>query len=315
MEVAVARHRPELIVCPMLKTFIPESIWRHHRCLVVHPGPKGDRGPSSLDWAIELGMAEWGVTVLEADAEADGGDIWADADVPHTRRRQEQPVPPRGPHAPRSTPSSRRSPPSPAADGRAGAARLRRPARDRPAAPAAAASRSRDRLGRRLDRHRDPPHPRRRGPSRACSTRSRAASSTCSAPIARARCAASRARSSPSAPARSAAPPSTAPSGSRTSRRPAAHFKLPGRARLLALDVPELPVADPRAAVRAAHVPRDLLRRAPRRRLPALRLLQRRDEHRASAAGCSTPTATHAAAKTKVIVLMGGSTSSPTAST
>lgn len=55
MEAAVRRHRPELIVCPMLKTFIPEPIWSTHRCLIVHPGPKGDRGPSSLDWAIELG--------------------------------------------------------------------------------------------------------------------------------------------------------------------------------------------------------------------------------------------------------------------
>ena len=77
MEAAVARHQPELIVCPMLKAFIPESIWQAHRCLVVHPGPKGDRGPSSLDWAIELGMAEWGVTVLEASGEMDGGDVWA----------------------------------------------------------------------------------------------------------------------------------------------------------------------------------------------------------------------------------------------
>ena len=69
--------RPELIVCPFLKKFIPESIWSQHRCLVVHPGPRGDRGPSSLDWAIELGMDEWGVTVLEANGEADAGDIWA----------------------------------------------------------------------------------------------------------------------------------------------------------------------------------------------------------------------------------------------
>jgi putative two-component system hydrogenase maturation factor HypX/HoxX len=77
MEAAVAAHQPELIVCPILKKFIPESIWANHRCLIVHPGPKGDRGPSSLDWAIEDGMAEWGVTVLEASADADAGDIWA----------------------------------------------------------------------------------------------------------------------------------------------------------------------------------------------------------------------------------------------
>ena len=70
-------NRPDLIVCPMLKKFIPESIWATRRCLIVHPGPKGDRGPSSLDRAIELGKAEWRVTVLEANGEADAADIWA----------------------------------------------------------------------------------------------------------------------------------------------------------------------------------------------------------------------------------------------
>jgi putative two-component system protein, hydrogenase maturation factor HypX/HoxX len=77
IEAAVARHQPELIVCPFLKRLIPESVWANHRCLIVHPGPKGDRGGSSLDWAIELGMAEWGVTVLEATGDVDAGDIWA----------------------------------------------------------------------------------------------------------------------------------------------------------------------------------------------------------------------------------------------
>jgi putative two-component system hydrogenase maturation factor HypX/HoxX len=77
MEAAVARHRPQLIVCPMLKAIIPPSITDRHRCLIVHPGPKGDRGPSSLDWAIELEADRWGVTVLEASDEVDGGDVWA----------------------------------------------------------------------------------------------------------------------------------------------------------------------------------------------------------------------------------------------
>ena len=73
MEAAVRENDPELIVCPFLKTMIPETIWRRHECLVVHPGPPGDRGPSSLDWAIELGMGEWGVTVLVANGEFDAG--------------------------------------------------------------------------------------------------------------------------------------------------------------------------------------------------------------------------------------------------
>jgi putative two-component system hydrogenase maturation factor HypX/HoxX len=77
IEAAVARHTPELIVCPMLKSIIPESVWSRHLCLIVHPGPRGDRGPSSLDWAIELEMAEWGVTVLEATGEVDAGSVWA----------------------------------------------------------------------------------------------------------------------------------------------------------------------------------------------------------------------------------------------
>ena len=82
MEAAVAAHRPDLIVCPILKKLIPESIWSTHRCLVVHPGPRGDRGPSSLDWAIELGAEEWGVTVLEADGDFDAGEVWASRTFP-----------------------------------------------------------------------------------------------------------------------------------------------------------------------------------------------------------------------------------------
>ena len=77
MEAAVATHEPELIVCPMLKRRIPESIWATRRCLIVHPGPLGDRGASSLDWAIELGEPEWGVTVLEANGDFDAGAVWA----------------------------------------------------------------------------------------------------------------------------------------------------------------------------------------------------------------------------------------------
>lgn len=77
MEAAVAAHDPELIVCPFLKTLIPESIWRRWRCLIFHPGPCGDRGPSSLDWAIELGAREWGVTVLQANGEFDAGQVLA----------------------------------------------------------------------------------------------------------------------------------------------------------------------------------------------------------------------------------------------
>ncbi|MFB8247032.1 hydrogenase maturation protein [Streptomyces sp. NPDC055952] len=75
---AVHDFRPELIVAPMLKSALPEDIWQEHTCLVVHPGPPGDRGPSSLDHALAEGAREWGVTVLQAGAAMDAGDIWAD---------------------------------------------------------------------------------------------------------------------------------------------------------------------------------------------------------------------------------------------
>jgi putative two-component system hydrogenase maturation factor HypX/HoxX len=74
---SVAAHRPDLIIAPMLKDAIPEAVWSHYTCLIVHPGIKGDRGPSSLDWAIMNSEESWGVTILQAAAEFDMGPVWA----------------------------------------------------------------------------------------------------------------------------------------------------------------------------------------------------------------------------------------------
>ncbi len=73
---AVEQYQPDLIVAPFLKRAIPESIWNRFTCLVIHPGIVGDRGPSSLDWAITTGESEWGVTVLQANEVMDGGPVW-----------------------------------------------------------------------------------------------------------------------------------------------------------------------------------------------------------------------------------------------
>ncbi len=81
-EEAVALFRPELIVAPFLKRAIPESIWAKIPCFIVHPGIEGDRGPSALDWAIQQRRAQWGVTVLQAEAEMDAGPVWASANFP-----------------------------------------------------------------------------------------------------------------------------------------------------------------------------------------------------------------------------------------
>ena len=81
-EEAVALYRPELVIAPFLKRAIPESVWRHTLCWIVHPGPLGDRGPAALDWAIEEDAVAWGVTVLQADAQMDAGDVWATVGFP-----------------------------------------------------------------------------------------------------------------------------------------------------------------------------------------------------------------------------------------
>jgi len=81
-EEAVALFRPELVVAPYLRRAIPEPVWRGVRCLVVHPGIVGDRGPSALDWALQEGEARWGVTVLQAEAEMDAGPVWASVEFP-----------------------------------------------------------------------------------------------------------------------------------------------------------------------------------------------------------------------------------------
>lgn len=68
--------KPDLIICPFLKEKVPARLWQNHRTIIVHPGPPGDRGPSSLDWAIADAEREWGVTALQAVEEMDAGPIW-----------------------------------------------------------------------------------------------------------------------------------------------------------------------------------------------------------------------------------------------
>jgi len=85
---AVELFRPELILAPFLKRAIPASVWRRLRCLIVHPGPPGDRGPCALDWAILRAVPTWGVTVLEAEEELDAGPVWASASFPMRAARK-----------------------------------------------------------------------------------------------------------------------------------------------------------------------------------------------------------------------------------
>jgi putative two-component system protein, hydrogenase maturation factor HypX/HoxX len=79
MRAAFERHKPDLVIAPMLTSAIPDDLWTAYPCLIVHPGPVGDRGPSALDWAMSERAGSWGVTVLQAVAEMDAGPVWATA--------------------------------------------------------------------------------------------------------------------------------------------------------------------------------------------------------------------------------------------
>jgi putative two-component system protein, hydrogenase maturation factor HypX/HoxX len=73
---AVAAIEPDVIICPFLKERVPADVWASRPTVILHPGPEGDRGPSSLDWAITETEPAWGVTALGAIDEMDAGPIW-----------------------------------------------------------------------------------------------------------------------------------------------------------------------------------------------------------------------------------------------
>jgi putative two-component system hydrogenase maturation factor HypX/HoxX len=73
----VEKAKPDLIICPFLKDRVPAVVWKTWRTIIIHPGPVGDRGPSSLDHAITDGLPMWGVTAIEAIEEMDAGPVWA----------------------------------------------------------------------------------------------------------------------------------------------------------------------------------------------------------------------------------------------
>lgn len=68
---------PDLIFCPYLKEYLPPDIYENYETFILHPGVIGDRGHQSLDHAINKEVKKWGVVILKANEELDGGDIYA----------------------------------------------------------------------------------------------------------------------------------------------------------------------------------------------------------------------------------------------
>ncbi|WWC93114.1 uncharacterized protein L201_008080 [Kwoniella dendrophila CBS 6074] len=93
----------DIVLCPFLTKKLPESIYSQWITLVVHPGPPGDAGPSSLDWVLmgddgtitdsaealdtlvnkstadreSTQRSHWGAICFQANEELDGGAVWA----------------------------------------------------------------------------------------------------------------------------------------------------------------------------------------------------------------------------------------------
>lgn len=73
----IKEFNPDIIFCPYLKEYLPKEIYEEYPTYILHPGIIGDRGHQSLDHAINNEKKEWGVVILKANEELDGGDIYA----------------------------------------------------------------------------------------------------------------------------------------------------------------------------------------------------------------------------------------------
>lgn len=73
----ISAFEPELILAPFLKAFIPSKIYENYNTYIFHPGPIGDRGPNSLEYALLSYTKEWGIVIFRANELYDGGEISA----------------------------------------------------------------------------------------------------------------------------------------------------------------------------------------------------------------------------------------------
>ncbi len=68
----------EMVIAPYLKYYLSKNIYEKYPVYIVHPGPRGDRGPNALEYALLQRTRQWGVVILKADAVYDGGNIYAE---------------------------------------------------------------------------------------------------------------------------------------------------------------------------------------------------------------------------------------------
>ena len=74
----VDEFKPDIILSPYLKKFVPKEIYEAYPTFIFHPGIIGDKGAFALDNAIREDKKEWGITIIRANGEFDGGDIYVE---------------------------------------------------------------------------------------------------------------------------------------------------------------------------------------------------------------------------------------------
>ena len=76
----IDEFKPDIILCPYLKKFVPKEIYNIYDTYILHPGIIGDKGAYSIDNALRESKKQWGVVILRANDSFDGGDIYASVD-------------------------------------------------------------------------------------------------------------------------------------------------------------------------------------------------------------------------------------------
>ena len=66
---------PDVIFCPFLKEVVPPEVCKRWTTWIPHPGIRGDRGPSSLSWAILNQERTWGLTMVRAEPSRSARDL------------------------------------------------------------------------------------------------------------------------------------------------------------------------------------------------------------------------------------------------
>ena len=76
----VKKFNPDIIISPFLKKFVPKEIFNIYPTFILHPGIIGDKGAYSIDNALRENKKIWGVVILKANNDFDGGDIYVNVD-------------------------------------------------------------------------------------------------------------------------------------------------------------------------------------------------------------------------------------------